>query len=297
MRQSRFQRRRALEMGLRLACLACLLAALCLGAAPKIGVAQGAQPVDTPQGTAAWYPDPHPILSDLRVRQAMAYCTDKLALIQSVYPLLSPAQQQALLMNSMIPRDHWAYAGDATISLYPYNPVQGKSLLEQAGWTHATITDTFRTNAAGEELAVKITTTSAAFRQTWAAAWEQQMSDCGIRIVRYHVPSSWWFGDTTGLSRAVISSWAPLPGWASPTQAGEHCGPATRSPPLKTAGRARTTWVGVTPKPTAVSSRPPPRSPERAALPPTAPSSRRIRPTSQRCLYSSAARPTPPMLP
>ena len=27
------------------------------------------------------------------------------------------------------------------------------------------------------------------------------MADCGIRILRFHVPASWWFGDTTGLAR------------------------------------------------------------------------------------------------
>ncbi len=31
--------------------------------------------------------------------------------------------------------------------------------------------------------------------------WEKQMKDCGIQIVRFHVPSAWWFGDTTGLAR------------------------------------------------------------------------------------------------
>jgi ABC-type transport system substrate-binding protein len=27
------------------------------------------------------------------------------------------------------------------------------------------------------------------------------MAECGIRIVRFHVPASWWFGDTTGTAR------------------------------------------------------------------------------------------------
>ena len=27
------------------------------------------------------------------------------------------------------------------------------------------------------------------------------MADCGIRILRFHVPGFWWFGDTTGLAR------------------------------------------------------------------------------------------------
>ena len=51
----------------------------------------------------------------------------------------------------------------------------------------------------GTVLALKFYTTTAAFRQAWAAVWEKQMADCGIQILRSHVPSSWWFGDTTGL--------------------------------------------------------------------------------------------------
>ncbi len=53
----------------------------------------------------AAFTTPHPILSDLKVRQAIAYCTNKLELIQSVYPLISPEQQESLVMNTFIPRD------------------------------------------------------------------------------------------------------------------------------------------------------------------------------------------------
>lgn len=140
---------------------------------------------------------PHPILGDLRVRQAIAYCTNKLDLIKSVYPLVPEEQQAELVMNTFIPTVQWAYAGDENISIYPFDPEKGKALLEEAGWTGEPI----RTNAAGDELALKFTTTSAAFRQTWAAVFEKQMANCGIRILRFHVPASWWFGDTTGLSR------------------------------------------------------------------------------------------------
>jgi len=143
---------------------------------------------------------PHPILSDLKVRQAMAYCTNKLELIQSVYPLISPEQQQMLVMNTFIPRVQWAYAGDENITIYPFDPEKGKALLEEAGWTLAEGAD-IRTNAAGDTLSLKFTTTSAAFRQTWAAVFEQQMANCGIQILRLHAPASWWFGDTTGLAR------------------------------------------------------------------------------------------------
>ena len=143
---------------------------------------------------------PHPILSDLKVRQALSYCTNKTDLLASVYPLISEEARAGLVMNTFIPTDHWAYAGDANVTIYPFDPDQGKALLDEAGWTLAEGAD-IRTNANGEELALKFTTTNAAFRQTWGAIWVQQMADCGVNIVPLFAPASWWFGDTTGLAR------------------------------------------------------------------------------------------------
>jgi ABC-type transport system substrate-binding protein len=143
---------------------------------------------------------PHPILGDLRVRQAMALCTDKAAVAQAGYPLLSREQAEGLVLNTFIQKGHWAYAGDENITIYPYDPVAGGAKLDEAGWTLAEGAQ-FRANAAGDELSLQLTTTTAAFRQAWAAVWEQQMAACGIRIIRLHAPSTWWFGDTTGLAR------------------------------------------------------------------------------------------------
>jgi len=143
---------------------------------------------------------PHPILGDLRVRQALSYCTNKLDLIKSVYVTLTPEQQEGLVMNTNIPTDHWAYAGDDNITIYPFDSAAGMALLDEAGWTLAEGA-TVRTNADGDALALQFTTTNATFRQTWAAVWEQQMANCGVQIIRLHAPASWWFGDTTGLAR------------------------------------------------------------------------------------------------
>jgi len=154
---------------------------------------------EVPAGPGS-YTTPHPILGDLKVRQALAYCTNKIDLIKSVYPLVSEETQKSLVMDTFIPKAHWAYAGDENVTIYPFDAEKGKALLEEAGWALAEGAD-FRTNANGDELALKFTTTSAAFRQTWAAIWEAQMADCGVRIIRLHAPASWWFGDTTGLAR------------------------------------------------------------------------------------------------
>ncbi|MBI3152560.1 MAG: peptide ABC transporter substrate-binding protein [Chloroflexi bacterium] len=148
----------------------------------------------------ASFTTPHPILGDLRVRQALSYCTNKADLIKSVYPLLTEEEQASLVMNTFIPRAHWAYAGDENVTVYEFDAAKGAALLDEAGWTLAEGAD-FRTNAAGEQLSLKFTTTSAAFRQTWAAIWEAQMAECGVQIIRLHAPASWWFGDTTGIAR------------------------------------------------------------------------------------------------
>jgi len=143
------------------------------------------------------YTTPHPILSDLKVRQALAYCIDRDALIASVYPYVE--DKAALTMDSFNPKTHWAYTGPYP-DLPQYDPEKGKALLDEAGWTQPEGA-AYRQNAAGDTLALKFTTTTAQFRQTWAAVAEQNLADCGIQLIRQHVPASWWFGDTTGLAR------------------------------------------------------------------------------------------------
>jgi ABC-type transport system substrate-binding protein len=142
---------------------------------------------------------PDPILGDLKVRQGLYYCTNKVDLVKAGYPLLDEAVAATLPMDTMIPTSHWAYAGEGVVQQYPYDPAKGAALFEEAGWTlpeGAAV----RTNAEGEVLALKFATTTAAFRVAWAAVWEAQMAECGVQILRSHVPASWWFGDTTGLA-------------------------------------------------------------------------------------------------
>jgi len=71
--------------------------------------------------------------------------------------------------------------------------------LDEAGWVMNE--DTGYRAKDGQDLVIEFATTTATFRQTWAAVWEQQMGACGVMIKRMHVPASWWFGDTTGLAR------------------------------------------------------------------------------------------------
>lgn len=162
--------------------------------------AEEATEEETTAASGTWQ-TPHPILSDLRVRQALAYCTDREELIASVYPFLDEEDRQGLLMDTFLPQGHWALAPQDAITTYPFDPEQGSALLEEAGWTLAE-GDELRFNESDEPLSISFTTTNAQFRQTWAAVLEQQLlENCGIQIIRTHAPGSWWFGSATGLQR------------------------------------------------------------------------------------------------
>lgn len=143
------------------------------------------------------YTTPHPILSDPKVRQAIAYCTNRDALIASVYSYVE--KPETLLMDSPWPKSHWVYNGPYT-DMPMFDLEKGKALLDEAGWKLPEGAKV-RQNDKGEMLALKFTTTTAQFRQTWSAVFVKNMADCGIQILANFTPGSWWFGDTTGLAR------------------------------------------------------------------------------------------------
>ncbi len=141
---------------------------------------------------------PHPLLSQLGVRQAIAHCIDRDALIAASYTYVPADVQASLRMDSFLPKSHWAYSGP--YQDYEYSVEQGNALLEEAGWTLPEGAP-YRVNAEGDTLELTLTTTNAQFRQTWAAVVEQQVAACGILLIRQHTPASWFFGDTTGTAR------------------------------------------------------------------------------------------------
>ncbi len=142
-----------------------------------------------------FYDTPHPILSDTNVRKALAYCTDRPALIAAAYPLLTAAEQSSLLMDTFIPTASYFY-DNATVK-YPYDPTQGESLLAASGWTLAP-GDTYRKKD-GKELVINFYSTAAGLRIAYAALLEQQWQACGVHLVRYHL-----VGRTLFLNNGVL---------------------------------------------------------------------------------------------
>jgi peptide/nickel transport system substrate-binding protein len=157
------------------------------------------QPAEALDSFAAWEqaaaveslePQPHPILSDVRVRRAIAHCTDKDGLVAAAYPELTPAERQELISDTFIHSSSWAYSPPATT--YPYSPTIGVSLLEDAGWMLPLDGDIRMKD--GDELVLTVRTTSTALRLAGLTAFENQMRACGIRVVRDHEENLSWLG-------------------------------------------------------------------------------------------------------
>jgi ABC-type transport system substrate-binding protein len=140
----------------------------------------------------------HPILGDVKVRQAIAHCTNREALVGVSYPFLSDEEKGKLLMDTWIPKSSPFYAEPSV--QYTFDITKAGTLLDEAGWKKPE-GGNVRANANGEPLVLRFTTTNAQFRQTWAAVFEKQMAACGIIVQRSHIPGSIWFGGSSGLRR------------------------------------------------------------------------------------------------
>jgi ABC-type transport system substrate-binding protein len=157
-------------------------------------VVEKAGPTAAPEWTT-----PHPVLSNIKVRQAIAHCTDRNELISVSYPFLSAEEQGKLQMDTWIPKISPFYSNPNNIQ-YTFDITAGGKLLDEAGFKLPE-GGSVRANDKGEPMILRFTTTNAQFRQTWASVFERQMAKCGIVIQRSHIPGSIWFGGNSGLRR------------------------------------------------------------------------------------------------
>jgi peptide/nickel transport system substrate-binding protein len=126
---------------------------------------------------------PHPILADLRVRQAIEYAIDKNTIIDKLlYGKARPGTTE-------IP-DGWAHNPD--VKPTEYDPEKAKQLLEEAGWKPGP--DGIRQKD-GTRLRLKITTTTGnKLREMVQQVLVAQMKAVGIEFYIENVPSSVLFG-------------------------------------------------------------------------------------------------------
>jgi len=138
----------------------------------------------------------HPILGDINVRKALAHGLDRVSMAQEMYLGLVP------VMHSWIPAEHWAYAENEALTIYPYNPDFAGELLEEAGWILAD--DGFRyKDGVRMELNFHILA-GRPQREQIAYFFQSNMAALGMEIKIIRVPELDWYGENSPLNRRAF---------------------------------------------------------------------------------------------
>jgi peptide/nickel transport system substrate-binding protein len=140
--------------------------------------------LSTPEPPHNGDPDyPHPILADLRVRQAIQYAIDKQLIVDKLL------YGKAKVTSTEIP-DGWAANRDLPPS--EYNPEKAAQLLDEAGWKVGA--DGIREKD-GVRMRLKITTTTGnKLREQVEQVLVSMLKKVGIEMYIENVPSSVLFG-------------------------------------------------------------------------------------------------------
>ncbi|MBT9174643.1 MAG: Oligopeptide-binding protein AppA [candidate division WS2 bacterium] len=135
----------------------------------------------------------NPILSDLRVRKALAYSIDRERIIKEFYG------NRVELAHSFFNPRHWAY-DDSSLTKYSFDPEKARNLLEEAGWKVGAGGIRFKD---GVRLSVELRTTSRhALREKIQSFIQQQWKDIGVEMRIRNLPSTIFFSRTHYTMRA-----------------------------------------------------------------------------------------------
>ncbi|HEV2298724.1 MAG TPA: ABC transporter substrate-binding protein [Candidatus Acidoferrales bacterium] len=120
------------------------------------------------------------ILKHREVRQALAYATDRAALIQ--YLQRGEAREAA----SLLPPSHWAY--DPSVQQYDYDPARANSLLDAAGYPRG---------ADGIRFHLELKTSTEEATRLYAAALQNQWSKVGVALDLRSLEFATFYADIT----------------------------------------------------------------------------------------------------
>jgi peptide/nickel transport system substrate-binding protein len=129
---------------------------------------------------------------DVRMRQAIVYCLDRQAVVDTVL------YGRSIVISTYIPPEHPLYAEGLTE--YPYDPEKGKALLEEMGWMDSDGDGVREAKgvegiADGTLLEFKWGSTTAAMRVQYMQIFQQHLADCGIKVNLENLASGEWFAD------------------------------------------------------------------------------------------------------
>jgi peptide/nickel transport system substrate-binding protein len=153
----------------------------------------------------------HPALLDVRVRKAIALALDREAITRDL-----------LLGLSKVPASFWdalSYYNNPPLENYPFDPVEAKALLDDAGWVDAN-GDGVREKD-GVDLEIDHATTIREIRQSAQAVMQQQLADVGIKLNIYPVDDTLYFasyadGGPAAKGEYDIQEWSDGPLFPDP---------------------------------------------------------------------------------
>jgi peptide/nickel transport system substrate-binding protein len=120
------------------------------------------------------------ILKHRRVRQALAYATDRATLIH--YLLRGEAREAA----SLLPPSHWAY--DANVPQYDYDPARANALLDAAGYPRG---------PDGIRFHLQLKTSTEEATRLYATALQDQWSKIGVTLELRSLEFGTFYADIT----------------------------------------------------------------------------------------------------
>jgi len=143
---------------------------------------------DLPEGERSTAKHPHPILSDVRVREALSIAIDRDLLVEIGYG------QAGRPTCNIVPAPA-AYASDNT-SCMPQDLDRARALLDEAGWSD-TNGDGVR-DKDGKNLALLYQTSVNAVRQDFQALIKQWWEEIGVEVELRQIDASVYFGGDPG---------------------------------------------------------------------------------------------------
>jgi peptide/nickel transport system substrate-binding protein len=150
-----------------------------------------------------------PLGACAEIRHAMITGTDRQTMVDQIQKGKSAVQ------DTYIPKEHWAFPPEGSITTYPYDPAKAKTTLDDMGFTAGTdgyrtaskdITCTITTNIKGDTKEQKIpkgtkleltlqTTSGNTMREQTTLLFQQNMKDIGVKVNLDYVASNVFFED------------------------------------------------------------------------------------------------------
>ena len=159
---------------------------------------------DQPQTLGMQMNTSRPLLSDVRVRRAIAYAVDKQALVDK--------NTGGSAFVAWADQPQWSWAYEPNVTKYPHDVAKAKALLAEAGWTPGP-DGTVRKN--GQPLSLQISyNVENATRRLVAVQIQSMLKDAGIDAQIKSYPANLFFATygqngilTTGKYDMSISGW------------------------------------------------------------------------------------------